>query len=1203
MRPKPFHFVVAVAALVTASLQAGLAAGDRPLVFAPNAGQNSKPVLFTSQGPGYSLHFTAGEAIFHLGKQPDAAGTLRLRVLDSLPDVAVSGVGELPARVNYLIGNDPDKWHTGIVTYGQVAYKNVLDGIDLLYYGHDGRLEYDFRLAPGANPGRIQMALEGRQWKAHVTPAGDLEIRGAAGAIRFARPVAYQLRADGSRQPVKSAYALEDDRHFGFHVGRYDRSRELVIDPAFVYSEYYGGSGNDSGIGIAIDGQGNTYIAGSTGSTDLPGVSSGYQTTNKGIGVGGNAFVAKFNAGGQLVAATYLGGSNFTQGLGVAADSSGNALVVGQTQATDFPLQNAVQTTCAPTGAVDRFTCAYSTFSSCAAPGSQANAFITKLDSTLSHLIYSTYFGGSANTNATSVAVNAAGEAFVTGSTMSKSVVHTGCALAAPACGNDPPDAFGVPTTSNAYMQAPLVSSCSLTGPPFWNGNPPFVSTWFARFSTAGALLYSSYFVPAQSNGGQQTAPSGIALDSAGGVYLAGATNDTGFTAIPGNTSECNNCNNGHWNGWAAKFNLNASGNSQLIYSNLFGGSADDTASGIAVDQQGNAYVGGNTNGSDFPTTAGSYQPTRPADGSKQGFVAKLNEQGTAFAYASNLRYGLQSTTLGGIGVDNSEAATVIGDYCGPGCGLPGTIVFRWTPDGSSLSYSTDVVTFGIQDGAAIVVDNANNAYITGTTGTFPTTIGGSCANLNNCGDGNTDAFVAEINMGVGPANPIAATTTGASNVTATYSPASESITLTAGVTGGSGVNVGSVMFTLLGTNVSGNVSGGMASASFTVPANTHPGNYPIQAVYVPGGSFAISSDTTHMLTIQKATPTITWSNPAGIVFGTALDGTQLNASTVVAGSFVYSPPSTTVLPAGNGQMLSTTFTPTDTTDYNVAMASVHINVAKANPVITWANPADIVHGTALSATQMNATANVPGSFVYNPPAGTVLPGGAGQTLSTTFTPTDTTDYNVVTASVQINVNIVKTTPVVTWAKPADILFGSALGPTQLNASANVPGTFVYTPPAGTVLQVGNNQTLSVMFTPTDTVDFNTASGSTSINVNPPMAACGASGGSSPQLTVTWTLTRVDNATAAPGLYANLTIANTGNASATNVQVTVAKIGSISAFNLPISLSNPIGCGSSGQTTVLVPDQQLPSGTNTTMTIGGTYTGGSFSSTRRIVVP
>jgi hypothetical protein len=286
-----------------------------------------------------------------------------------------------------------------------------------------------------------------------------------------------------------------------------------------------------------------------------------------------------------------------------------------------------------------------------------------------------------------------------------------------------------------------------------------------------------------------------------------------------------------------------------------------------------------------------------------------------------------------------------------------------------------------------------------------------------------------------------------------------------------------------------------------------------------------------------------------------------------------------------------------------VATASVQINVAKATPVITWSNPADIVHGTPLSGTQLNASANVAGSFVYTPPANTVLPPGAGQTLSTTFTPTDSVDYNTAMASVQINVTVVKTTPSITWAKPADIVFGSALGPTQLNASANVPGTFVYTPPAGTVLPVGNNQTLSVMFTPTDTIDYNTASGSTSINVNPPMAACGASGGSSPQLTVTWTLVRDDSSFSAPGLRATLTIANTGNSSATNVQVTVARIGSISAYNLPISVSSPIACSSSAQVAVLVPDTQLPSGTSATMTIGGTYTGGIFNSTRRIVVP
>ena len=236
----------------------------------------------------------------------------------------------------------------------------------------------------------------------------------------------------------------------------------------------------------------------------------------------------------------------------------------------------------------------------------------------------------------------------------------------------------------------------------------------------------------------------------------------------------------------------------------------------------------------------------------------------------------------------------------------------------------------------------------------------------------------------------------------------------------------------------------------------------------------------------DKATPTITWANPADITFGTALSGTQLNATASVVGTFVYTPPAGTVLNAGAGQTLSVDFIPTDTVNYNSVLGTtVTINVNnKATPIITWGNPADIIYGTALSGTQLNATASVPGTFVYTPAAGTILSAGAGQILSVDFTPTNTTNYNsVLGTTVAINVN--KATPSVMWANPADITFGTALSGTQLNATASVSGTFVYTPAAGTILSAGAGQILSVDFTPTDTTNYNSVLGTTvAINVN-----------------------------------------------------------------------------------------------------------------------
>ena len=245
-------------------------------------------------------------------------------------------------------------------------------------------------------------------------------------------------------------------------------------------------------------------------------------------------------------------------------------------------------------------------------------------------------------------------------------------------------------------------------------------------------------------------------------------------------------------------------------------------------------------------------------------------------------------------------------------------------------------------------------------------------------------------------------------------------------------------------------------------------------------------TDTTNYSTVTKtvqivvtqAAPVITWSNPAGIVYGTALSSTQLNATASVPGSFAYTPAAGSIPNAGT-DTLSLTFTPTDTTNYSTVTKTVQIVVTQAAPVITWSNPASIVYGTALSATQLNATASVPGTLVYTPAAGSIPTAGT-DTLSVTFTPTDTTDYSSATKTVQISVT--QATPGITWPPPANIIYGTALSATQLDATASVAGSFVYTPASGSIPTAGTD-TLSVTFTPTDTTDYTTATKTVQITV------------------------------------------------------------------------------------------------------------------------
>jgi hypothetical protein len=290
---------------------------------------------------------------------------------------------------------------------------------------------------------------------------------------------------------------------------------------------------------------------------------------------------------------------------------------------------------------------------------------------------------------------------------------------------------------------------------------------------------------------------------------------------------------------------------------------------------------------------------------------------------------------------------------------------------------------------------------------------------------------------------------------------------------------------TALGTaqlNASSTVAGTFSYSS-TAGTVLGAGPHTITATFTPTDSTDYTKASSSVtLVVTQATPAILWPAPAAITYGAALGGAQLDATSPVAGTFVYSPAASTVLSAGP-QTLKATFTPTDTADYTTASATVTLSVNQATPTITWPTPAAITYGAGLGSAQLDATSSVAGSFAYSPAPGTVL--GAGpQTLTVTFTPTDTADYTAATKAVTLTVN--QATPTINWPTPAAITSGTALTATQLNATATVPGTFVYSPALGATPPVGND-TLSVIFTPTDNVDYATATASVTLTVNVPL--------------------------------------------------------------------------------------------------------------------
>src|SRR5712691_2343021 len=317
--------------------------GKLPLQFEANRGQTHKDVRFLSRGAGYSLYLTGGEAVVVLAKpnadaKRDARGAptrpgakaqvksvaLRMSLVGAARKPVVNGREELPGKANYFIGKDRSKWRTNVPTYAKVQYQNVYPGIDLVYYGNQRQLEYDFVLAPGADPRKIVLDFKDAE-KLEIDAQGDLVLHAAGGDVRQHKPVVYQ-DIDGVRREIDGSYVRKGANRVGLQIAAYDASRPLIIDPVLSYSTYLGGSGREKGLAIAVDRYGNAYVTGLVSSTDFPTTAGAFQPifgggTGLGGGQGFDAFVTKFDStGSALLYSTYLGGSDDDQGLGIAVD-------------------------------------------------------------------------------------------------------------------------------------------------------------------------------------------------------------------------------------------------------------------------------------------------------------------------------------------------------------------------------------------------------------------------------------------------------------------------------------------------------------------------------------------------------------------------------------------------------------------------------------------------------------------------------------------------------------------------------------------------------------------------------------------------------------------------------------------------------------------------------------------------------------------
>ena len=727
-----------------------------PLYFEPNRGQTDPRVKFLARGSGYGLFLTADEAVLDLQPpaaqgQPSSGSVIRMHLDGASPVASVRGTQRLPGKSSYFIGNDPAKWRTNVPQFGSVEYQNVYPGIDLVYYGKSSerQLEYDFHVAPGAEPSQISLSIKGAG--AHLD-SGDLVLSTGNGDIRFRAPHVYQ--SVGSQQTaIPGSFRLLAENKVGFTVGPYDHSRELVIDPELLYSTYLG-----SGViqlpqvvKVAVDISNNVYIAGSTNSTTFPTTSGAYQSTLAGAQ---NVFIAVLVPGSSTLSyATYLGGTGTDSLAGLAVEtaidpgtSGFDIYVAGTTTSADFPtsgVQTAFQAGPPPSG---------------------VHSFVTRLNQTAtSQLRYSTYLFGTEPTGSsdlvTGLAADANGNAYVTGTTTST---------------ND--DSNGFPANSSGFQICPYAppqqpGGCVVTG-----SAPEFFASKIATTqSGAASMAYSTYF--GGSNGTTSTG-GGIAIDGSGNMYFTGSTNiasvasASGATAFPifnayqpclnqpGVTS-CSNPAANPNNTDAIVVKISPTGGLKPFYSTYLGGRSEDVGIAVAVDGEGNAYITGSTNSGDTTDTPPDWNCVTPCNlgpnppfgyngtsGSTNAFIAEITNQSAAstiyplnyFAWlgGSGANGGAQGDIGQAIAVDSLGTVHLAGttfssdldvnfasnsNYLQTYQGSGDAFVALVSPTASTTG---DWITYlggtGLDQGTGVAIDSSNNTYIAGSTTSTPST-------------------------------------------------------------------------------------------------------------------------------------------------------------------------------------------------------------------------------------------------------------------------------------------------------------------------------------------------------------------------------------------------------------------------------------------------------------------------------------------------
>jgi uncharacterized repeat protein (TIGR01451 family) len=788
-----------IASAITASneqkAQALQALQRMPLLFEANEGQTDARVKFIARGKSYRLALTAHGATVDFARpvaqraenpqsrpQPSQNSRIRMNLEGANPEPKITGIEPLEAKTNYYLGNVPKAWHTDVATFGKVRYEKIYPGIDMVFYGNQGQLEYDLIVAPRAESKAIRLSFEGAHQLA-INAAGDLEVKLDAGELLLKKPRAYQESA-GEKQEVAARYLIEGSEVATFQVDAYDPGRPLVIDPVLNYSTYLGGTAAESARAIAVDANGNVYITGWVygDTSDFPVTPNAYQILcgqdpsgkcDYNNGAVYDAFVAKLNpsqsGGMSLEYASYLGGSGSDAGSAVAVDSLGHMFVIGSTSSTDFPIAGAAF---------------QSSF--------RAN-FLAEFDTIGGGLVYSTFFGGTGNcgcsfdAGAGAIALDVQQNIYIAGSTNSSDF----------------------PVTPGAF-QTSIV-----------NGHSSVFLLIFANSGgSVGNLTYGTFL----SGGNGSESGSGVAVD-ANGVYITGSTSSSDF---PVTASAFQSSLGGNYDAFVARLVPAGNGASDLAYSTFLGGSGVDIPYGLAA-YNGGAYITGKTLSNDIPSTPSAFQPScASCNASPDAFIARIDTLASgsvSLGYASLLG-GSMGDVGTGIAVDSNGAAYISGitlstDFrttkdafrttCLCGNGTSDAFAAKIDTNAlyaDSLVYSTFLGGSSQDEAWGVGIDSAGDIYLTGDTvsADFPTT-----ANAFDTTVSGQDVFLAVI-----PSPPAIPHTDLSVTMSATPNP----------------VSVGdNVTYTIVATN------NGPSPATGVLLTDTIPSNPPIVSIATTAGT------------------------------------------------------------------------------------------------------------------------------------------------------------------------------------------------------------------------------------------------------------------------------------------------------------------------------------------------------------------------------